>query len=222
MKEEDEMVAEASLEVVEKIIAENADKKIAELTPDEVLNAAIRIINSSTDTIFKRKLSNIVEKKRLPNKREGFTQKVKIGGQTVFVRTGNYEDNTLGEIFIDLHKEGTTVRSLMNCFAIAVSIGLQYGAPLEEYVEKFAFTSLNGGFVEGHDNIKNCNSIVDFVFRLLGFEYLHNDDLVQVKPNRSFDASNINNFSDTEVKPIVLKTIVEPVSEITQPLPANR
>ncbi len=215
VKEDEDGATEVNLEVVEQIIAENADKKIAELTPDEVLNAAIRIINSSTDTIFKRKLSNIVEKKRLPNKREGFTQKVKIGGQTVFVRTGNYEDSTLGEIFIDLHKEGTTVRSLMNCFAIAVSIGLQYGVPLEEYVEKFAFTRFEpAGFVEGHDNIKNCNSIVDFVFRLLGFEYLHNDDLVQVKPNRSFDASNINNFSEIEVKPMSSKIVSTHISEV--------
>ena len=132
------------------------------------------------------------------------------------MRTGNYEDNTLGEIFIDLHKEGTTVRSLMNCFAIAVSIGLQYGVPLEEYVEKFAFTRFEpAGFVEGHDNIKNCNSIVDFVFRLLGFEYLDNDDLVQVKPNRAFDASNISNFSDSEVQNVTTVVAAAPVSEVT-------
>jgi ribonucleoside-diphosphate reductase alpha chain len=87
-----------------------------------------------------RQLSRVVQKKSLPYKRRGFTQKASIGGQTVFVRTGEYEDGTLGEIFVDMHKEGATFRSLMNCFAIAVSVGLQYGVPLEEYVEKFTFT----------------------------------------------------------------------------------
>ncbi|WP_336325143.1 hypothetical protein, partial [Porphyromonas pogonae] len=90
-----------------------------------------------TDTKLKRQLSTIVEKKSLPAKRRGFTQKAKIGGQVIFLRTGEYADGTLGEIFIDLAKEGSTLRSFMNCFAIAVSVGLQYGVPLEEFVEKF-------------------------------------------------------------------------------------
>ena len=106
-----------------------------------------------------------------------------MGGQTIFVRTGEYEDGTLGEIFIDLHKEGASFRSLMNCFAIAVSIGMQYGVPLEEFVEKFTFTRFEpSGMVQGHDNIKNSTSIVDYMFRLLGFEYLGRTDLVQVPP----------------------------------------
>jgi ribonucleoside-diphosphate reductase alpha chain len=154
-----------------------------ELTPEVVLEAAKHILNQSTDTKFKRQLSNIVEKKRLPNRRNGFTQKGRVGGQTIFVRTGEYDDGTLGEIFIDMHKEGASFRSLMNCFSIAVSVGLQYGVPLEEFVDKFAFTRFEpSGMVEGHPNVKNATSIVDYIFRLLGFEYLHRDDLVQIKP----------------------------------------
>ncbi len=190
------------------IIDEKVEKLIEDLTPEQVIEAALKIINASTDTIFKRKLSTIVHKKRLPNKRGGFTQKVKISGQTVFVRTGNYEDGTLGEIFIDMHKEGTTVRSIMNCFAIAVSIGLQYGVPLEDYVEKFAFTRFEpSGLIQGHDNIKNCNSIVDFIFRLLGFEYLNDHDLVQIKPTVELLARGDGDV-DTD-KPLVSKESLE-------------
>ncbi|HEX6334108.1 MAG TPA: vitamin B12-dependent ribonucleotide reductase, partial [Flavisolibacter sp.] len=107
-------------------------------------------------------------------------QKAKINGQAIFLRTGEYSDGTVGEIFIDMAKEGATMRSMLNCFAIAVSIGLQYGVPLEEYVEKFVFTKFDpAGFVE-HPNIKTSTSIVDFIFRALGYEYLNRTDLVHV------------------------------------------
>jgi ribonucleoside-diphosphate reductase alpha chain len=180
---EDKEKAEASSDA-----APAAETKVIryaeELTPEIVLEAAKRILNESPDTKFKRQLSNIVEKKRLPNKRKGFTQKGKVGGQTIFVRTGDYDDGTLGEIFIDMHKEGASFRSLMNCFSIAISVGLQYGVPLEEFVDKFAFTRFEpSGMVEGHPNIKNSTSIVDYIFRLLGYEYLGREDLVQVKPS---------------------------------------
>ncbi|MCB0737633.1 MAG: vitamin B12-dependent ribonucleotide reductase [Bacteroidetes bacterium] len=179
-------------DLVDEIVAEKAEKKLEELTPQEVLDAAIRIMNKSTDTKFKRQLSRIVERKKLPQKRRGFTQKARVGGQTMFIRTGEYNDGTLGEIFIDIHKEGASFRSLMNCFAIAVSVGLQYGVPLEEYVNKFSFTRFEpSGMVNGHDNIKSSTSIVDFIFRLLGFEYLGREDLVQVKPSEL-------NFGDEE------------------------
>lgn len=170
-------------EVVENVLGQDANKPVGELTADQVLDAAQAILNRSQDTDFKRKLARIVERKALPSKRSGFTQKATVGGQTIFVRTGEYEDGTLGEIFIDLHKEGASFRSLMNCFAIAVSIGMQYGVPLEEFVEKFTFTRFEpSGMVQGHDNIKNSTSIVDYMFRLLGFEYLGRTDLVQVPP----------------------------------------
>lgn len=162
---------------------EGADEKVKhEWTSEEVLEAARNIIMQSTDTIFKRQLSRVVERKKLPAKRDGFTQKSKIGGQTIFVRTGEYEDGTLGEIFIDMHKEGASYRSLLNCFAIAVSIGLQYGVPLEEFTDKFTFTRFEPSGPVDHANIKFSTSIVDYVFRLLAFEYLNRTDLVHVAP----------------------------------------
>jgi ribonucleoside-diphosphate reductase alpha chain len=137
-------------------------------------------VQASPDTKLKRKLASIVERRTLPAKRRGFTQKAKINGQAVFLRTGEYGDGTLGEIFIDMAKEGATMRSMMNCFAISISIGLQYGVPLEEFVDKFAFTKFDpSGFVE-HPNIKSTTSIVDFIFRVLGYEYLGRTDLVHV------------------------------------------
>ncbi len=120
---------------------------------------------------------------RLPKKRRGFTQEARVGGHKIFLRTGEYEDGSLGEIFIDMHKEGAAFRSLMNCFAMSVSVGLQYGVPLETYVEQFTFTRFEPqGTVEGHPNIKIATSIVDYLFRVLGVEYLHRYDLAHVKP----------------------------------------
>ncbi len=111
--------------------------------------------------------------RKLPRKRHGFTQEAKIGGHKVYLRTGEYEDGQLGEIFIDMHKEGAAYRSLMNCFAIAVSMGLQRGVPLSEYVDQFTFTRFEPqGAVVGHDNVKFATSIIDYVFRVLGVEYL--------------------------------------------------
>ncbi|MBN1524383.1 MAG: adenosylcobalamin-dependent ribonucleoside-diphosphate reductase [Spirochaetales bacterium] len=127
-----------------------------------------------------------VRKKRhlLPNRRAGYTQKAKIGGHSIFVRTGEYEDGTLGEIFLDMHKEGAAFRSLINNFAIAISLGLQYGVPLEEYVDAFTFTRFEpNGIVRGHENIKMTTSVIDFIFRDLAFSYLKRSDLVQVKPD---------------------------------------
>jgi len=120
---------------------------------------------------------------RLPKKRQGFTQEARVGGHKIFLRTGEYKDGTLGEIFIDMHKEGAAFRSLMNCFAMSVSIGLQYGVPLETYVEQFTFTRFEPqGLVEGHPYVKFGTSIVDYLFRVLGVEYLHRYDLAHVKP----------------------------------------
>jgi ribonucleoside-diphosphate reductase alpha chain len=119
----------------------------------------------------------------LPTRRRGWTQEARIGGHKVFLRTGEYGDGTLGELFIDLAKEGATLRGILSCFAIAVSKGLQYGVPLEEFVDTFTFHTFEPrGMVEGHPNIKMANSIVDYVFRALGLEYLGRSDLVQVPP----------------------------------------
>ena len=120
---------------------------------------------------------------RLPKKRVGFTQEARVGGHKIFLRTGQYEDGTLGEIFIDMHKEGAAFRSMMNCFAMSVSIGLQYGVPLQTYVEQFTFTRFEPqGIVEGHPYVKMSTSIVDYLFRTLAVEYLGRYDLAHVKP----------------------------------------
>jgi ribonucleoside-diphosphate reductase alpha chain len=153
---------------------------LGKLTVEELLEEVQKRVQASPDTKLKRKLASIVERRALPAKRRGFTQKAKINGQAIFLRTGEYGDGTLGEIFIDMAKEGATMRSMMNCFAISISIGLQYGVPLEEFVDKFAFTRFDpSGFVE-HPNIKSTTSIVDFIFRVLGYEYLGRTDLVHV------------------------------------------
>ncbi len=123
-------------------------------------------------------------RKTLPPRRKGYTQKAIVGGHKVYLRTGEYEeDGRLGEIFIDMHKEGAAFRSLMNNFAIAVSIGLQYGVPLEEFVEAFTFTRFDpAGIVEGNDAIKMATSILDYIFRELAVSYLDRSDLAHVEP----------------------------------------
>jgi ribonucleoside-diphosphate reductase alpha chain len=120
---------------------------------------------------------------RLPKKRHGFTQEASVGGHKVFLRTGEYDDGSLGEIFIDMHKEGAAFRSLMNCFAISVSMGLQHGVPLDSYVEQFTFTRFEPqGPVMGHPNIKFATSMIDYIFRVLGVEYNKRYDLAHVPP----------------------------------------
>ncbi len=174
-------------------------QRAEELRPDEILAAAQRILANTTSTDFKRQFAKAIERNRLPAKRRGWTQKAKISGHTVFLRTGEYADGTLGEIFVDLHKEGASFRSLMNCFAIAVSIGLQYGVPLEEFVDKFVFTRFEpNGFVD-HPNIKHATSVIDYIFRVLGMEYLKRTDFVQVKPeDRDVDAVNHDDAAQAE------------------------
>jgi ribonucleoside-diphosphate reductase alpha chain len=124
-----------------------------------------------------------MERVSLPNRRKGYTQKAKVGGHKVYLRTGEYEDGRLGEIFIDMHKEGAAFRSLMNNFAIAISIALQYGVPLEEFVDAFTFTRFEpAGPVEGNDSIKLATSILDYIFRELGVSYLGRNDLAHNAP----------------------------------------
>ncbi|MES2430616.1 MAG: vitamin B12-dependent ribonucleotide reductase [Bacteroidota bacterium] len=153
---------------------------MSKLTVDELLDEVSKRMQSSPDTVLKGRLAKIVERKTLPAKRRGFTQKAKINGQALFLRTGEYGDGTVGEIFIDMAKEGATVRSMLNCFAISISIGLQYGVPLEEFVEKFVFTRFEPAGMVDHPNIKTTTSIIDFIFRSLAYEYLGRNDLVHV------------------------------------------
>jgi ribonucleoside-diphosphate reductase alpha chain len=130
------------------------------------------------------------ERERMPDRRKGYTQKAVVGGHKVYLRTGEYDDGRLGEIFIDMHKEGAALRSFINNFAIAVSLGLQYGVPLEEYVDAFTFTRFEpAGPVQGNDSIKYATSILDYVFRELAVSYMSRFDLAHVDPNESgFDA----------------------------------
>jgi ribonucleoside-diphosphate reductase alpha chain len=131
------------------------------------------------------------ERERMPDRRKGYTQKAVVGGHKVYLRTGEYDDGRLGEIFIDMHKEGAALRSIINNFAIAISLGLQYGVPLEEYVDAFTFTRFEPqGPVQGNDSIKYATSILDYVFRELAVSYLERFDLAHVDPSEAggFDA----------------------------------
>jgi ribonucleoside-diphosphate reductase alpha chain len=122
-------------------------------------------------------------REKLPHRRKGYTQKAIVGGHKVYLRTGEYDDGRIGEIFIDMHKEGAAFRAMMNNFAIAISLGLQYGVPLEEYVEAFTFTRFEpAGMVQGNEAIKNATSILDYVFRELAISYLGRHDLAHVQP----------------------------------------
>ena len=139
-----------------------------------------QVIERVTERIVHR---YIAKRRRMPDRRAGYTQKAVIGGHKVYVHTGEYSDGTLGEIFIDMHKEGAAFRSLMNCFAIAISLGLQYGVPLEEYVDAFVFTRFEpNGIVTGHPHVKMSTSIIDYIFRELAISYLGQVELAHVLP----------------------------------------
>jgi ribonucleoside-diphosphate reductase alpha chain len=147
------------------------------------------------ERIVERVVERVVEveraaRARLPHRRKGYTQKAIVGGHKVYLRTGEYDDGRLGEIFIDMHKEGAALRAMMNNFAIAVSVGLQYGVPLEEFVEAFTFTRFEpAGQVQGNETIKNATSILDYIFRELAVSYLGRHDLAHVEPaDIGFDA----------------------------------
>jgi ribonucleoside-diphosphate reductase alpha chain len=158
----------------EDAIADLLDKPPA----DRVPIVAERIIERVVERVVQR-----ADRRRLPQRRKGYTQKAIVGGHKVYLRTGEYEDGSLAEVFIDMHKEGSAFRSLMNNFAIAISIGLQYGVPLEEFVEAFTFTRFEpSGIVEGNDAIKMATSIVDYIFRELAISYLDRNDLAHVQP----------------------------------------
>ena len=147
--------------------------------PQRAAAVAERIVERVVERV-----ERLRERERLPNRRKSYIQKAVVGGHKVYLHTGEYEDGRLGEIFIDMHKEGASFRSLMNNFAIAISLGLQYGVPLEEYVEAFTFTRFEpSGFVQGNDAIKNATSILDYVFRELAISYLGRNDLAHISPD---------------------------------------
>jgi ribonucleoside-diphosphate reductase alpha chain len=151
-----------------------------EVDEDEEDRPQVQKVIEVTERIVERILH---ERRKLPSRRKGYTQKAVVGGHKVYLRTGEYEDGTLGEIFIDMHKEGAAFRSLMNSFAIAISIGLQYGVPLEEFVEAFSYTRFEpSGVVQGNDTIKLATSVLDYIFRELAISYLERTDLANVEP----------------------------------------
>ncbi|MDP1883344.1 MAG: vitamin B12-dependent ribonucleotide reductase, partial [Bradyrhizobium sp.] len=146
-----------------------------------------------SEKVVERLVERIVvmrERERMPDRRKGYTQKAVVGGHKVYLRTGEYDDGRIGEIFIDMHKEGAALRSIINNFAIAISLGLQYGVPLEEYVDAFTFTRFEpNGPVQGNDSIKFATSILDYVFRELAVSYMGRFDLAHVDPSETnFDA----------------------------------
>ena len=154
-------------------------KKSNDLDLEKLFNELVEEINTS---INKKNLLKNSKRDRLPHRRKGYTQKASINNHKVYLRTGEYMDGSLGEIFIDMHKEGAAFRSLMNNFAIAVSIGLQYGVPLEEFVEAFTFTKFEpSGEVKGNAEIKFSTSILDYIFKELAISYLGRDDLSNEK-----------------------------------------
>ncbi len=142
----------------------------------------VQRVERLAERVVERVVERLAERSRLPQRRKGYTQKAIVGGHKVYLRTGEYEDGRLGEIFVDMHKEGAAFRSLMNNFAIAISIGLQYGVPLDEYVDAFTFTRFEpSGMVDGNDTIKMATSVLDYIFRELAISYLGRNDLAHVE-----------------------------------------
>lgn len=173
------------------------------------LNAAPKdTVQEESDKITAAQVEHLIQqalllaparRRNLPQKRPGFTLEIEISGQKFYLRTGEYEDGRLGEIFLDMHKEGATLRSLLNCFAIAVSVGLQYGVPLEEFVRKFTFTRFEPAGITNHPNIRQATSVVDLVFRVLGMEYLGETDYVHPKPDpQQLKFASKGNSSETK------------------------
>ena len=182
----------------------------AEATAPSVASKEVQeLANRITERVVHR---YIAKRRRLPGRRAGYTQKANVGGHKIYLRTGEYEDGSVGEIFLDMHKEGAAFRSLMNCFAISVSLGLQHGVPLDEFVDAFVFTRFEpNGVVQGHDQIKMVTSVIDYVFRELAISYLGRDELAQVS---SEDLSNTTmgaKVSDPEYteEEVVSETVYE-------------
>ncbi|MDZ7719493.1 MAG: vitamin B12-dependent ribonucleotide reductase [Balneolaceae bacterium] len=191
-------------DVIEELEDEDEDTASAQ---DKVVQTAEKIIHKY-----------VARRKRLPFRRNGYTQKVKIGGQSVYLRTGEYENGQLGEIFIDMHREGAAFRSLTNCFAIAISLGLQHGVPLEEFVDAFTFTKFEpSGMVNGSPHVKMTTSVIDYIFRELAVTYLGREDLAHVAPEdilkRKLRPSEEEELADEVAKKSQTKNKTKTVNE---------
>ncbi|MBN9471834.1 MAG: vitamin B12-dependent ribonucleotide reductase [Bosea sp.] len=162
---------------------DDAEDAVEALHQQPMAARATQVAEKIVERIVER-VERVRDREKMPARRTGYIQKAVVGGHKVYVHTGEYADGRLGEIFIDMHKEGAAFRAMMNNFAIAVSLGLQYGVPLEEYVEAFTFTRFEpSGFVQGNQSIKNATSILDYVFRELAISYLGRHDLAHVDPS---------------------------------------
>jgi ribonucleoside-diphosphate reductase alpha chain len=159
-------------EELEEVLLEAPDGQKAQVLAEKIV-----------EKVIVKEVMRAQDREKLPQRRKGYTQKAIVGGHKVYLRTGEYEDGSLGEIFIDMHKEGAGFRAMMNNFAIAISVGLQYGVPLEEFVDAFTFTRFEpAGMVQGNDSVKNATSILDYIFRELAISYLDRTDLAHVQP----------------------------------------
>ena len=190
-------------DVLEEIEDEDEEDSAAQ---DKVVKTAEKIIHKY-----------VARRQRLPYRRSGYTQKVKIGGQSVYLRTGEYDNGQIGEIFIDMHREGAAFRSLMNCFAISISLGLQHGVPLEEFVDAFVFTKFEpSGMVNGSPHVKMTTSVIDYIFRELAVTYLGREDLAHVAPEdilkRKLRPSEEDDLQDKVAKQTPKKK-AEPVTQ---------
>ncbi len=174
---------------------DDADDVAAEIAQAPMAARATATAERMVERIVERVRAQ--EREKMPGRRKGYTQKATVGGHKVYLRTGEYDDGRLGEIFIDMHKEGAAFRSLMNNFAIAISLGLQYGVPLEEYVEAFTFTRFEpAGLVQGNETIKNATSILDYIFRELAVSYLARHDLAHVDPREIVGETGLGSGDD--------------------------
>ncbi|WP_404861790.1 vitamin B12-dependent ribonucleotide reductase [Georhizobium sp. MAB10] len=214
---------------------EDADEAIEALIAQPAAAQAVTITEKVVERVIERLYR---DREKLPNRRKGYTQKAVVGGHKVYLRTGEFDDGRLGEIFIDMHKEGAAFRAMMNNFAIAISLGLQYGVPLEEYVEAFTFTKFEpAGMVQGNDAIKNATSILDYVFRELAVSYLSRHDLAHVDTSdfgntalgkgvkegkaQAISSGLTRGHKLTIVQPETLRPTGEPKGEATGPAPAR-
>ena len=185
-----------------KVMAEALRTFIPDLTAEQAQRMADAAFHARAAATAAPEQLPAMSRRKLPSKRYGITQEAKVGGNKVFLRTGEYGDGTLGEIFIDMHKEGAALRSVMNCFAMLVSIALQYGVPLEVLVEQFVFTRFEPqGPVQGHDRVKFATSVIDYVFRALGVEYLKRDDLAHVTPEEAAETPKSAQTADPVMAP---------------------
>ena len=185
--------------------------------PERAATVAEKVV----ERIVVKEVSDRGNREKLPDRRRGYTQKAIVGGHKVYLRTGEYQDGKLGEIFIDMHKEGAAFRAMMNNFAIAVSVGLQYGVPLEEFVDAFTFTRFEpAGMVQGNDSIKTATSVIDYIFRELAISYLDRDDLAHVEPEgERFDAlgGGVAETSSNlrEPEPEIASTAIEMIKQVS-------